>query len=81
MLATDAQTKPKAKTWALVSLSLHLESLHPVPCCVTARDVYLLHRVNITFIDRDGDEHTVQGKLGSTLLEVAKEYDIDLEGG
>ena len=36
--------------------------------------------VNITFIDRDGDEHTVKGKVGDTLLEVAKEFDIDLEG-
>ena len=39
-------------------------------------------RVNITlnFIDRDGDEQTVRAKVGDTLLEVAKEYDIDLEG-
>ena len=37
-------------------------------------------RVNITFIDRDGDEYTVQAKVGDSLLEVAKEYDIDLEG-
>ena len=37
-------------------------------------------RVNITFIDRDGDEQTVEGKIGDSLLEVAKEYDIDLEG-
>ena len=37
-------------------------------------------RVNITFTDRDGDEQTVQAKVGDTLLEVAKEYDIDLEG-
>ena len=37
-------------------------------------------RVKITFIDRDGDEHTVKAKVGNTLLEVAKEYDIDLEG-
>ena len=37
-------------------------------------------RVNITFIDRDGDEHIVQAKVGDTLLEVAKDFDIDLEG-
>ena len=36
--------------------------------------------VNITFIDRDGEEHSVQAKIGDTLLEVAKQYDIDLEG-
>ena len=34
----------------------------------------------MTFKDRDGDVHTVQAKLGDTLLEVAKEHDIDLEG-
>lgn len=36
--------------------------------------------INVTFIDRDGDEHTVKAKLGSTLLEVAKEHDIEVEG-
>lgn len=35
----------------------------------------------MTFVDRDGDEYTVDAKLGDSLLEVAKEYDIDLEGG
>ena len=37
-------------------------------------------RVNITFVDRDGDKHAVEARVGDTLLEVAKEYDIDLEG-
>lgn len=41
----------------------------------------MLCRVKVTFIDRDGDEHTVDAKIGDSLLEVAKEYDIDLEGG
>ena len=36
--------------------------------------------MKLTFIDRDGDESTVDGKVGDTLLEVAKEHDIDLEG-
>lgn len=36
--------------------------------------------MDITFTDRDGDSYTVQGKVGDSLLEVAKEYDIDLEG-
>jgi 2Fe-2S ferredoxin len=40
----------------------------------------IFHSVKLTFIDRDGDESTVDGKVGDTLLEVAKEYDIDLEG-
>lgn len=34
----------------------------------------------MTFIDRDGDEMTVDAKIGDTLLEVAKQYDVDLEG-
>jgi 2Fe-2S ferredoxin len=29
---------------------------------------------------RDGDCHTVRARLGDNLLEVAREYDIDLEG-
>ncbi len=34
----------------------------------------------ITFTDRDGDVVTVQAKVGDTLLEVAKDFDIDVEG-
>lgn len=34
----------------------------------------------MTFIDRDGDELVVDAKVGDSLLEVAKEYDVDLEG-
>ena len=36
--------------------------------------------MSVTFLDRDGDEYTVQAKIGDTLLEVAKEFDIDVEG-
>ena len=36
--------------------------------------------MKLTFIDRDGDEQIVDAKVGDTLLEVAKEFDIDLEG-
>jgi 2Fe-2S ferredoxin len=38
------------------------------------------YRVKMTFLDRDGDEQIVDAKVGDTLLEVAKEFDIDLEG-
>ena len=38
------------------------------------------HSVGITFVDRHGVEHTVQGQMGRSLLEVAKDFDIDLEG-
>ena len=41
---------------------------------------FLLRRVSITFTDRDGDTQTVRARLGDNLLEVAREYDIDLEG-
>ena len=42
---------------------------------------FLLHfRVSIKFIDRDGDEITVNAKVGDTLLDVAKDNDVDLEG-
>lgn len=36
--------------------------------------------VSITFIGRDGEEQTVQAKIGDSLLDVAKEFDIDVEG-
>lgn len=36
--------------------------------------------VAITFVDRDDDKTTVQAKVGDTLLDVAKDNDIDLEG-
>ncbi|KAM7446693.1 2 iron, 2 sulfur cluster binding [Porites harrisoni] len=36
--------------------------------------------VSIKFIDRDGDEITVNAKVGDTLLDVAKDNDVDLEG-
>ena len=36
--------------------------------------------MTISFTDRDGDVQTVRAKLGDNLLEVAREYDIDLEG-
>lgn len=50
------------------------------PIAYPTCEVFLLLRVKLTFIDRDGDENTVDGKMGDSLLEVAKEYDIDLEG-
>ncbi len=41
---------------------------------------YFFCSVPITFTDRDGEVITVQAKIGDTLLEVAKEFDIDVEG-
>jgi ferredoxin len=37
-------------------------------------------RVEITFVDRDGDRLKVQAQVGQNLLEVAQENGIDLEG-
>lgn len=36
--------------------------------------------VEINFIDRDGDLMKVKAKVGDTLLDVAKDNDVDLEG-
>ncbi|KAL9969565.1 hypothetical protein ACROYT_G021794 [Oculina patagonica] len=36
--------------------------------------------VTINFIDRDGDKMTVNAKVGDSLLDVAKDNDVDLEG-
>ncbi|EDV24571.1 uncharacterized protein TRIADDRAFT_25670 [Trichoplax adhaerens] len=37
-------------------------------------------RVTINFVERDGEVVSVKAKLGETLLDVAKDYDISLEG-
>ena len=36
--------------------------------------------MTISFIDRDGDKQTVKAKVGDSLLDVAKDHDVDLEG-
>ncbi|KAG2431315.1 hypothetical protein HYH02_013445 [Chlamydomonas schloesseri] len=36
--------------------------------------------VNITYIDKEGKEHTVAAPIGKSLLEVAHDNEIDLEG-
>ena len=40
---------------------------------------YLL-RVNITYVDRDGERHEVTGKVGDNVLYLAHRYGIELEG-
>lgn len=42
--------------------------------------VSLSFRVELNFVDRDGDVMTVNAKVGDTLLDVAKDNDVDLEG-
>lgn len=34
----------------------------------------------IRFVDREGNTTEVEGKVGLSLLEVARKYDIDIEG-
>lgn len=36
--------------------------------------------MTVSFIDRDGDKMTVSAKIGDSLLDVAKDNDVDLEG-
>ena len=39
-----------------------------------------IFRVNITIVDRDGEEHHLKGKVGDNLLYLAHRYDIEMEG-
>ena len=36
--------------------------------------------MEVTFVDREGAEHTVQAPIGNSLMEVAHAHDIELEG-
>ena len=36
--------------------------------------------MTVNFIDRDGYEMAVSAKIGDSLLDVAKDNDVDLEG-
>jgi ferredoxin-2, mitochondrial len=37
-------------------------------------------RISVTYIDKDGSEHSVSAPVGKNLLEVAHDNEIDLEG-
>ena len=39
-----------------------------------------MHRLYVTFVDKDGDEHKIAVSAGNNLLEVAQAYDIEMEG-
>lgn len=39
-----------------------------------------MSRVNITFIDKEGKERPVRGKVGDNVLYLAHRYGIELEG-
>ena len=43
-------------------------------------DMFRTHRVNVTFMDKDGERHKVKGKVGDNILYLAHRYGIELEG-
>lgn len=42
--------------------------------------IELINRLTVTFVTRDGDRTTLQVQEGDSLLDIAHEHDIDLEG-
>ena len=42
--------------------------------------IALLLRVSMVFIDRDGERHEVEGKVGDNVLYLAHRYGIEMEG-
>ena len=37
-------------------------------------------RVNVIFIDKQGNKHNIQGKVGDNVLHLAHKHGIELEG-
>ncbi len=42
--------------------------------------IFVICRVSVVFVEKDGTEKTVQGPIGQDLLHLAHENDVDLEG-
>lgn len=42
--------------------------------------ISIIYSVNVTFIDRDGDRHDIQGKVGDNVLYLAHRHGIEMEG-
>lgn len=40
----------------------------------------LCDRVNVLYVDRDGDCHNIRGKVGDNVLYLAHRYGIEMEG-
>lgn len=36
--------------------------------------------VNISYVDRDGERHTIKGKVGDNVMYLAQRHDLDVEG-
>ena len=43
-------------------------------------EIELINRLIVTFVTPDGDRTTLQVREGDSLLDIAHEHDIDLEG-
>jgi hypothetical protein len=39
-----------------------------------------VHRISVTFVNKDGSEKTISVPVGMSMLEAAHENDIELEG-
>lgn len=39
-----------------------------------------LYRLHVTFIDKDGDEHSFEVSEGDNLLDIAQANDLEMEG-
>ena len=37
-------------------------------------------RVNITYVDRDGETHDIKGKVGDNVMYLAHRHDVEIEG-
>jgi len=42
--------------------------------------ILILYRLHVTFIDKEGEEHTFEVAKGDNLLDIAQENDIEMEG-
>lgn len=40
----------------------------------------MLRRLHVTFIDKDGDEHSFEVSEGDNLLDIAQANDLEMEG-
>lgn len=59
-----------------------LSSIHPPPRSISRTHALILSRaIPITFVLPDGEEVEVKANHGETVLDVAIENDIDIEGG
>lgn len=58
----------------------HLLRIHSSINHVTATLFDAAKTVPITYVEADGTEKEVQAKIGKNLMDVAHDYDVELEG-